>query len=89
MTRHEALALIKSDHEITFAGLSDIFAAFGFVSYTTDNRTEVYHNEAWPNCWPFTARDEGLGVLTAEQRALVQGMLECVMFSESSTGGGS
>lgn len=83
MTREEAWDLVRSPtREIDYNLLDGIFRAFGFVSETKDFATELYYHRRFPACGAFPARDDGIHVLTAEQRALVQGMLECVVFSE-------
>lgn len=82
MTREEALALLQRRQEdISYDTLDEVFIVFGFTSDSPSFDTEVYYHPAFP-CGRFTARDDGLHVLTDLQRGVVLGMLECVMLNE-------
>lgn len=85
MNREEALQLLRSDADISYLELDGIFTAFGFSSASPDFRTEVYYHPRY-QCAKFTAVDDGLHVLTDEQRQIVTWMVNCVQGREAPPG---
>jgi len=86
VTRAEALACLSG--ELGYETLDAVFRAFGFVSASPDFETEVYSHPRFKRCGAFTARDDGIHVLTPLQKDLVRAMLRCVEFHEAYTHGG-
>jgi hypothetical protein len=83
VTRDEALARLASPDQLGYEVLDLIFLAFGIVSDSPTWETEVYYHPRWHHqCGAFTARDDGIHVLTPLQRKRVRAMLECVQFCE-------
>ena len=82
MTRAEALAALQGPDQIGYDTLDAVFLAFGFVSQSPDFCTEVYSHEDWPACGQYTARDDGLHVVTPQQQNREWDMVRCVEFSE-------
>lgn len=82
MTREEAMERLNSPDPLGYDELDSIFEAFGFESSTPSWETEVYSHPQWPHCGAFTARDDGVHVLTPLQRGLARSMIECVLFCE-------
>jgi hypothetical protein len=83
VNRAEALALLRSGDELTFDALEDVFLAFGFTSESPDFETELYFHPKWRKCGAFTARDDGVHLVTPLQRRLVLAILRCVEFNEA------
>jgi hypothetical protein len=88
VTRADALALLSGDGEVGYGDVDAIFIAFGFVSASPDFETEVYSHPKFKRCGAFTARDDGIHVLTPLQKGLVRAILRCVEFHEAFTAGG-
>jgi hypothetical protein len=82
MTREEARRRLYDTDEVSFDLLDEIFRAFGFLSDSTDNRTEVYYHPDWRHCGLFVARDDGEHTLALHQRLRIQGMIDCVRYHE-------
>lgn len=81
MTRDEALQVLGQPTDITFEDLDSVFRAFGFISATPDFETEIYYHPT-VRCGRFTARDDGVHVLSDEQREMVSYMINQVVQAE-------
>jgi len=81
VSRAEARARLDSSAELDYYALDEIFGAFGFVSDSPSFETQVYYHPSF-RCGAFTARDDGLHVVTHGQRSLVREMLRCVEINE-------
>jgi hypothetical protein len=90
MTRQEARECIRRPGGIDLDTVDEVFAAFGFVSSSPTFETEVYYHPRYRRCGAFTARDDGIHILTDQQRFLVARMISCVLMHEEqeSHGGG-
>lgn len=74
MKREAALALLHGGGPVSFLLLDDLFRAFGFDSASPDFETEVYYHPKY-RCGKFTARDDGLHLLTDTQKSVVLAMV--------------
>lgn len=75
MTCEEALAVLDSPSDINYEMLDAIFDACGFHSLSPTWDTQVYYHPKYRDCGRFTARDDGLHVLTPGQREYVKWMI--------------
>jgi hypothetical protein len=82
--RGEALRRLEDPRaEIDYEELDAIFRAFGFRSDSPNFETEVYYHPQWRHeCGPYVARDDGLHVLSPEQRERVRAKIGCVLYCE-------
>ena len=77
MNRAEAWRRVDGSEDLDFETLDEIFRAFGFLVESPNFETEVYYHPAF-RCGAYTARDDGLHLVTPGQRSLVRRMLRCV-----------
>ncbi|MEA3244792.1 MAG: hypothetical protein U9Q74_01420 [Gemmatimonadota bacterium] len=81
LTRPQALAKLGSPADLSFDDVDDVFRAFGFDSASPTFEIQVYYHPKH-RCGAFTARDDGLHLVTPMQREVVRGMIECVLLHE-------
>lgn len=84
MTREEAIKLVRGYAPVSYEQLDEVFDCFGFHSDSPSFDTEVYYHKSY-KCGLFTARDDGLHHLTEQQKGVVLGMLQCVMWNEQNS----
>jgi hypothetical protein len=82
VTADEALKRLTDPADITFEELDSLFRAFGFLSHSPTFETEVYYHPRF-RCGMFTARDDGLHLLSPQQRTMVVSMVQYVRFCEN------
>lgn len=84
MTRSEALALLTDEEgELDFDEVDEMMRAYGFFSATPTHDIEVYYHPTWRHCGRFTARDDGLHLVSPMQRGIIRAMIGCVTWHET------